>query len=146
MAQWLIYLSVTLSLVYVGEYSSALVFQFVFLLSFYKKLLYFIYLPFLHLALVKIFSSMVYPLYFLSLFIVFFWFYSENNRYSLKTILFFLICLIGFFLTYLYFEDYVYELYIFTNIEDTINYIDEITFYILTLLHTLILFFLNFKK
>jgi len=133
------------SLLYVGEYTTCLVLQF-FVFALYKRVFYFLYLPLLHFALLKLFASLEYILYFTNLFLAIYTLDKENIYINKKERIFYILFVLFLYGGYIYFKDEIYDLYVWIDIIDKVHNIDSIVVYILTILHSLILFFVTFKK
>jgi len=141
----LLNLSLSLSLVFIGEYSTAFFLQLSYLLFLNKYLFYFLYLPLLHLILIKLFASSYYFLYFINLTLAILFLVNKKIILTkIKNALFLLnISLLYFF--YQYYESHIYQLYLDIGFTDKINYINPEIGLILTLVHILSsISFLNF--
>ena len=143
----------SLSLFYFGQYFFMILLQIIFLPtlfsyknSFLNKMIFFAYLMCLHYFLVLLFSFGAYIFYFINLFALMY-FIDKQNKMFTKTE--FLACgifaLMSAFFVW-YFEEFIYEMYLFFDVVDTPNMINSEVFMVLTLLHSFILFFTLFKK
>jgi hypothetical protein len=138
----------SLSLFVTGEYSLLLVAQaaFVSTLANHKKILYLLYLPMIFFALLKLFASSVYLLYFFNLTFVFYFLYQKELLLSLKELAVFTLYMFFLYGMYRYLENDIYTLYISSEIEDKVNHLfDEVVIF-LTLLHIFIFIILGYNK
>lgn len=139
---------ITLSLFIIGEYSLLLVVQAAFLFVFlnHKQLLYILYIPVIFLALLKLFASSVYPLYFFNLLFLFYFLLKSQLLVSLKELAGFSAYMLFLYVMYRYFEGGIFNLYISSGIEDKVNHLfDEVVIF-LTLLHIFIFAILGYNK
>lgn len=140
----ILYAVLSVSLLYIGEYSTFVVFQ-VATLLFSQLFFYYLYLPFIHLILLKIFASLHYPLYFILLFFTVYVIYKDNRKICANRLAKLSLFYISLLVLYNIIRDRLYDLYVWSNIQDRVNYISVDVAYILTLLHLFILFFLTFE-
>ena len=135
----------SISLVFIGEYSIALFLQFSYILFLNKYLVYFLYLPLLHLILTKLFVSSYYFLYFINLSLAILFLINKKVIFTKIENTLFLLNIPLFYFLYQYYENNIYQLYLETGFTDKINYINSDIALILILVHTFILFFIQFK-
>lgn len=139
-----LHVSLTLSLLFIGEYTTLLLLQLA-LLFLYNKFFYYFYLPFVHFVLLKLFGSLLYPLYFFALAMVIYTIYKEQKSISKENVGMLSLVYILLFALYSNFKEKLYDLYIELDINDTVHYISADVVYALTLLHLFIFFFLTFE-
>ncbi len=149
----LIHFLVSASLIYFSQYFFLLFLQIIYFLSlsvyrssFLNGKLLCIYLIFLNYSLVLIFSFSAYIFYFLTLFGVIHFIHKQNINFTIKS---FLACgTIALLITFLfrYLDAPIYDISLFFNISDKQNFVNSEVLFALTLIHTLILFFVLFKK
>ena len=111
-----------------------------------RYIYYIIYLPVLSLALILLFASSFYILYFTNLLLILYSLYKSENIMTLRELFIFINYMIFLSLVYKYFEELRYKFYLDINIVDTIYYIDLTTIYLLTSLHIIILFFMGYNR
>ena len=142
--KWLLYGGVSFTLLFIGEYSSFVVFQIVApLVS--RHFFYSIYLPFIHFTLLQVFASLHYPLYFFLLGLVVSIIYQDKSKMYFSRLLRLSFVYSFLFLIAHLLQDDVYDLYLWSNLQDRVNYISEDVVSLLTLFHLFILFFLTFE-
>lgn len=138
--KFLFYSVVTLSLLYIGEFLTAFLFQIALLTLFIKikYIEYLLYIPVSFLALIQIFAAQEYFLYFVNLTVTFYYIVSYKLFLSLKEgfIAFLYLCTLT--LIYINLDDYIYELYLYLNLTYMKNYIAIEVVFVLTLLHLFI--------
>ena len=144
--KYVFHIFLSLSFIYIGEYSYSILIQFAFLLSFYKKLFYFLYLPLASIALVVFFTVMAYKLYFLNLILILYFLYKEGFSFNNQKIIYLIFFSTIFYFLYLGLEDFRYELYIYSAINDTVHYYNVLIVCFLTIFHIFLAYFINFKK
>ena len=135
------YLFFSLSLLFVGEYTTALFFQ-IFLLGIFfsnRILLYIFYIPLLLFILLKFFATLYYPLYFLNLISMIMLVYMKDIIISVKMSMPYMVYLLGLFFIYDFLSEERYEFYLDLNIVDSVHSSFNEVGLILTLLHILIL-------
>ena len=146
--KYFLHIILSCSLYFIGEYTLALLLQFVFISTFFKnkKKFYLLYMPMFFLALVKIFASSVYLLYFINL--IFLFNYLDKNALllSMHELLWW-----SFYMAFLYFgyislHEQIYDVYILQNIQDKVNHLFMDIVFLLTLLHILIFVILGYNK
>ena len=135
---WSVFTVLTLSLTLysLGFYSTILIVLFFYILSLFKsKLTFFMFLFSLNYALLLIFTSAEYLFYFINLSFIVVGLYLKNL--SFKRIEFLLLVLFAIFtiLVLRYFDDMVYEIYIFSTIKDTPNLLSDDVDFMLSFLH-----------
>ncbi len=130
----------TISLIFIGEYTTTLLLQFIYIISFNNRLFIYIYLPIINFILVKLFSSSNYILYFFNLFTTLFLINKLHLVITFKAILFFIIFVSFTYTLIWWFEQFLYDIYLLIDIEDSVNFITLESITLLSLLHTLILF------
>ena len=139
-------LALSLTLYSLGFYSMILIVLFFYILSLFKsKLTFFMFLFSLNYALLLIFTSAEYLFYFINLFIIVVGLYLKNL--SFKRVDFLLLVLFAIFtiLVLRYFDDMVYEVYIFSTIKDTSNLLSDDVDLMLSFLHLFLFYNLSFK-
>ena len=146
--KYFLHLGITLSLLFIGEKTTALALQFGFLTLFCKEAqtLYLFYLPLLFLALMKLFASSFYILYFFNLFFIFY--FLGKNQLLLECKKFFLwsFYMLFLFLFYRYNEALMYDFYLWLDMQDSINHLfDEIVAALVTL-HIMIFLILSYNR
>lgn len=141
------HLSLSFSLLFIGEYTTTLVLQFGFLTLFVKlkNFIYIFYIPLVLFALMKLFASTYYPFYFFNLSFLLYALYKNNFFLTMLELLIWHFYLLFLYLLYNYFEEEIYDIYILIDIEDKVHYIDLSVSLILTALHFIIFIFL-FKR
>ncbi|MBU1657988.1 hypothetical protein KKG72_02920 [bacterium] len=138
----------SITLIYIGAYTFCIVMQFVFLLTLFKNnktFFLFLYLLGVHKALLFMFGSTEFILYFLNMACVIFLLYKEEmhrseykfyvNAFKSRKVL--LACgtiMTVFFL--LSFKEFIYDVYIWLDVTDAQNFLDEEIGYVLAFLHT----------
>lgn len=142
--QW--HLVFSLSLIFIGEYTTTLFIQSIYLLSLNNRFFIYLYIPMLHFGLVKLFASSYYPLYFLNIFILLLLLKKEELEIEGKKILFFLLSIVFIYFITWKFDEFIYDIYLFLNIDDKINSISYEVVISLIFLHLLILFIYGFKN
>jgi hypothetical protein len=136
------------SLLFIGEYSTAISLQFVFILSLFslKKAFYFIYLPLIHYSLLKIFASGYYLIYFFDFFALMYILQTAKTGLSRIELYLFMLYIAVLYAAYFSLKENIYDMYIMIDINDKVNYISSEISYILSLIHILIFFFIEFKN
>ena len=139
------------SLLFIGEYTLALIFQSIFFTYFIKSkiVLYLFFMPIVLFGLTKLFASLYYLLYFLNLsfFLYFLYFLYESKKIiAVKYLIIFL--LYGILITFLYirFEELRYDIYLYMEINDRINSINNEVVIALNFLHLFILFLMGYNN
>jgi len=101
-----------------------------------------VFLTFLHIILNIFFLKSYYILYFITLFIFAFFTFKikEVNIILYLSVFFITIFMLG------YFDETVFDLYLFFDLDRFYIYIGGSIAYILTILHSIIFFFIAFKK
>lgn len=146
--RYFFHLFMSLSCLWIGEYSSLFVLQLAFVFTFFKskKIFYLFYMPIIFLVLIKLFASSVYLLYFFNLLFLFYFLYKNEllpNREELAIFSTYMVILYG---MYHYFEEDLYYLYITLGIDDKVNHIFNEVVIFLTLLHLIIFLILGYNK
>lgn len=136
------------ALLFVGEYSVLLLLQAAFLSTFFnnKKIFYLLYMPIIFFALVKIFASSLYSLYFINLFFLFFFLEKNELLLSWWELLVWSLYMLLLYATYIVFEEQIYDVYIMQNLQDKVNHLFWDVVLVLTLLHVLIFVILGYNK
>jgi hypothetical protein len=137
-----------LSLLLIGQYSLLLVLQFAFIFTFFKgkNILYLIYIPLMFFALLKLFASAFYLLYFFNLLFLYSFLYIYNYLLSLKELVLFTLYMIFTYGMYDYLDEDIYALYISSGLDDKVDHIfDEVALFLL-LLHIFIFMILGYNK
>jgi len=145
---WSVFTVLTLSLTLysLGFYSTILIVLFFYILSLFKsKLTFFMFLFSLNYALLLIFTSAEYLFYFINLSFIVVGLYLKNL--SFKRVDFLLLVLFSIFsiVVLRYFDDMVYEVYIFSTIKDTPNLLSDDIAFMLSFLHLFLFYNLSFK-
>lgn len=144
----LFHIFVTLSLLYIGEYTTALFLQLVFLITLFKfkYLIYPLYAPVMFFVLAKLFASAIYIVYFINSTLFLYLLYRENLFLCIKKLAIFTFYLL--FLNYLYLilDDQLYELYLDINIVDVVNSISSEVIYSLMILQIVMLYLIGIIK
>ena len=145
---WLFHILISLSLLYIGEISTVIISQILFLTTLIKikKIAYLLYIPTVLFTLLKLFTSQAYLLYFLNLSFLIYYLYSYRLILKIKEL--FVLCIYLLFLcfTYIGFEDIIYELYLDFEIQDRVNYIAPEVVYLLSALHLFIFYILGYNR
>lgn len=135
------------SLVYIGEYTTALFLQIVFIaMKLSKRVFLLLYLPAILLSLSKIFTASSYLLYFLSLSLLLFYLYEKRVFFYGYKFLLFILYITVLLYGYNYFDAMRYEIYLDLNINDTIHAMNKKVIFFLTLLHVIILFIMGYNR
>ncbi len=149
----IVHFSISLSLVFIAQYTYSIFFQFVFLLlllDFKKKyinnLIFLLYLFFTHYALVLLFTSDVIILYFLNLWAVALLIYRHKRVFSKLDYLACGMSLALLLFVYNSFDTYIFDVYIWLDVVDAPKFINSAVLYVLSLLHIFLFFFLRFKR
>lgn len=147
-----VHILISLSLYYFSQYFFMLFLQMVFFISlslpkkyFINKILLFSYFISLNYALIVIFSFTAYIVYFINLSAVIFFIYDQKITFTKKELL---ACgaLTVFSAGVLrYFEEEIFDIYIYLDIVDKQNYFSIQSAFVLSIMHLFILFFLMFK-
>jgi len=142
------HLFVSLSLVFIGEYSTVALFQIAFIATYLRVpiLLYAFYVPAIYFILLKLFASGEYFLYFLNFVFFIHYLLQSQNLLNAKELLVFVPYLSLVALAYVGLEEIRYELYLNVDIVDDVNFIDDFVIYALTSLHTTVLFFMGYNR
>ena len=135
-------------LFFIGEFSTLLVFQLIFIIMFLKpkETLLYLYLPMLFFILIKLFASSFYLLYFIALGASLCFILHNKLLYSLKKLLLYSSYLLLFHSIFSNFEYFFYELYIELEISDSIYFISDRVVGILMIEHLFILFILGYNR
>lgn len=148
-----VHILISLSLYYFSQYFFMIFLQIVFVIcifaykkSIMNKIIFFSYLMCLNYALTLIFSFTAYILYFINLSAIIFFIYHQKITFSKKE---FLAC--GVFASFAagllrYFEEEIFDLYIYLDVVDRQNYFSMEIAVLLSIMHLFILFFFVFKK
>ena len=139
----LFHLFLTTSLVFVGEITTALLLQFLFLISFQRELFLF-YLLMVLFGVTKIFVTAIYPLYFANLFFFLYIVWKKHLLSGVKDIFKILFYGTIFIFLYYYFDTFRYDIYIASGIEDSVHPMDGSVALLLTWIHLIILFLFIF--
>ena len=144
----LLQLSLSLSLLYIGAYTTTIVLFIAYIFSFIKirYIDYMLYLAIVSLVLVEIFASSFYILYFINLFLVLYYLYKSQNIMTPFELSIFIVYMLFLRYLYNYFEEFRYELYLDLNIVDRLYGIDAASIYLLSSLHILVLFFMGYNR
>ena len=142
------HLFVSLSLVFIGEYSTVALFQIAFIATYLRVpiLLYAFYVPAIYFILLKLFASGEYLLYFLNFSFFIYYLYKSQNFLNAKELFVFVLYLSLVALAYVGLEEIRYELYLNADVVDDVNVSDDFVTYALTSLHTMVLFFMGYNK
>jgi len=145
---WSVFTVLTLSLTLysLGFYSTILIVLFFYILSLFKsKLTFFMFLFSLNYALLLIFTSAEYLFYFINLFFIVVGLYLKN--FFFKRVDFLLLVLFSIFsiVVLRYFDDMVYEVYIFSTIKDTPNLLSDDVDFMLSFLHLFLFYKILFN-
>ncbi len=138
----------TTSLIVIGEYTFSIALQFVFLLSLFrsKNIFTCIYFLSIHYALLLLFASSSFILYFLLLgmFVTF----ILGESLFLKKVEIFICMAVGVLVVFISIkaEEFIYDLYIWLDIVDEINYLNGEAIVILSFVHVAIIDFLHKKS
>ena len=148
-----LHLLVTFSLVALGQYTFCLIFQFYSLLLFFdfkqKKIanfLLFFYLFFIHYALLLVFTSDFFVLYFVNLFAIVLFLLRKKRKFLKLEFLVCGICMAFFAFMFHFFDVFIYDIYVWLDVLDASTFIDETVLYTLTFLHVFLLIALSFKQ
>ncbi|DAB29869.1 MAG TPA: hypothetical protein CFH84_07425 [Sulfurimonas sp. UBA12504] len=143
-----LHIGLSCSLFFIGEYTLDLVLQLVFVSTFFKnkKLFYLFYMPMFFLALVKIFASTFYLLYFINLFFLFKYLEKSELLLSIKELFLWSVYMASIYLGYISLDAQIYAMYILQNIQDKVNHLFIDVVFILALLHILIFVILGYNK
>ena len=139
-------LALSLTLYSLGFYSTILIVLFFYILSLFKsKLTFFMFLFSLNYALLLIFTSAEYLFYFINLFFIVVGLYLKN--FFFKRVDFLLLVLFSIFsiVVLRYFDDMVYEVYIFSTIKDTPNLLSDDVDFMLSFLHLFLFYKILFN-
>lgn len=146
--RYFFHLFLSLSLIWIGEYSTLFVLQLAFVFTFLKnkKIFYLLYIPMVFFVLIKLFASSVYLLYFFNLLFLFYFLYKNELLLSQEELLILSIYMTILYGLYRYFEDELYYLYLSLETDDKINHIFDEVVIVLTLLHLIIFLILGYNK
>jgi hypothetical protein len=135
-----------LSAIIVGEYSTALVFNFALISTFFKSkyAIYLIYLPLILFINIKLFASTAYLLFFVNFVMLIYFTYRNNLLIKTTEVLLFFIYFIFLTIGYNIFEGFIYQIYIDTPIYDKENPIDILSTAVLILLNFLLFLILGY--
>lgn len=149
----LIHFLVSIPLFYFSQYFFLIFLQIIYFLalfshksSFLYRIILSAYLIFLNYSLVLIFSFSAYIFYFITLFGVIYFINMQTINFTKKV---FVTCgITALFTLFLirYFDAFIYDIYLFFDVSDGQNFVNSEIFFVLTLFHTLILFFVLFRK
>jgi len=136
----------SISLLFIGEYTTTILLQIIYILLYFSKFFIYLYMLLVHFILIKLFSSSYYLLYFFNLLILLYSFIYLKIEIDINKIFFF-IFMVGVSYFFLWrFDENIYDIYILLNINDKINYISNVVEVLLLFLHTLILFIYLYNK
>ncbi|MFA6137752.1 MAG: hypothetical protein WC667_06665 [Sulfurimonas sp.] len=148
-----VHILVSASLLYFSQYFFLIFLQIIYFFalfsyksSFFKSILLFLYLACLNYSLILIFSFSAYTLYFLILFGVIYFIYYQDINFTKKAVLVGSVLILSTTIIFRYLDGVVYKIYLYFDFSDGQNYVNSEILFVLTLLHTLILFFVLFKK
>lgn len=143
-----IQLPILLSLLFIGEYTYALVFEFVFLFVFFdtnktllKEVFLSIYLLAVFNSLALLFASNVF-LYFVNLFLFIYLLFSQRDileNFKRKNLFLYLVVLIAVVFSIVSLDDVIFDLYIWLDVVDAQNFHNEVVLLILSVVHIIIL-------
>ena len=149
----LYFLLISISLLLIGEYFFVIFFMPVFLISifefkniFLKKILFLVYMYGVNYALILLFASTSYILYFLNLSA--FLYILRKQKYNFLDIVVFLfvITTITLILNLTTFKEFLYEIYIWLDVVDKVNYVNIEILFILSFLHVCLMLWNNLKS
>lgn len=146
--RYVLHLFISFSLVFIGEYSSLIVLQFAFIFTFFqsKNICYFFYFSIIFFALVKIFASSLYFLYFLNLLFLFYYLYKQELLLNVNELVIFTLYMAMLYGMYYYFEEDIYNLTIRLEIDDKVNHVFDEVVGVLALMHIFIFMILGYNK
>ena len=145
--QYIFHFAISTSLLYIGEFTTFLTLQTIFLLTqLFRKLIWILLIPITLFSLSKLFASTLYILYFFNLALFLMFLYKEKSvLFGMKYLLFTLYAMTLLYL-YNFFELSIYELYLAFGVEDRVNHLDRLVMTLLTLLHLIILFIMGYNR
>lgn len=148
-----VHLTLSFTLYYYGQFFFLLLFQLPFLLfivdvkqKILKNLLFFSYLFFLNYASLLIFSFESYFIYFTALAIFIYFIHDQKITFNNKELLGFVIWAFVSIVAVECFQEEIFDLYIYIDINDKQNYFTFESAAILTLMHFFMLFFVLNRK
>ena len=103
-------------------------------------------LPFVHLVLLELFASAYYLFYFITLCLILYTLNQNRLFVSNKVLLLIVIYTTCLYCIFKYFQDYMYDLYIDTNMTFKLSYLSFEVCCILTVIHIFILFLLGYNR
>ena len=138
-----LHLFFTLSLVYVGEYFSALLLQFLFLMTLLRsmKVTLYVYLLYIFIVLSLLFAQH-FSLYFLALFITVYFILRREIFFQSQEVQIFAIVSICCGAFYFYMQEFIYKVYVWSDIVDEVNFVSNEVFFMLSVLQILTLTFI----
>ena len=141
----LAHLVFTVSLLFIGEYTTAILLQLVYLVVFNNVAYGYFYIPLLHFILVKLFASSYYLLYFFNLFIILSLVNYLKININFKAILYFIMIVFLIYSLVFFFDEFLYDIYILIDINDKINFISYQAQLSLLFLHTILFMFISMR-
>lgn len=149
----IIHILVSASLLYFSQYFFLLFLQVIYCFalfshknSFLKNIFVFLYLACLNYSLILIFSFGAYIFYFLTLFGIVYFIYYQDIYFTKKAFLVGSVLALSTTILFRYLNGVAYGIYLYVDFSDGQNFVNSEILFVLTLLHTLILFFVLFKK
>jgi hypothetical protein len=108
--------------------------------------LYLLFFPLVHFGLLELFSSMFYPLYFLSIFLLAFVLYKNKNYLDNTKIIYYIFYWSILYLVSIYLKDIFYDVYIDYDFSFRLHSLPLGVVFILSFMHIFILFLLGYNK
>ncbi len=115
-------------------------------LKFKKSYFSLLLLPLVHLVLLELFASTLYPLYFLTLLFTIYVFNLKKLFLSLNALMFLLIYAMSLYSVIRFFEDALYDLYIDVDMTFELSYLSYEVCCLLSAIHIFILFLLGYNR
>jgi hypothetical protein len=149
----IIHFFVSASLLYFSQYFFLIFLQIIYFFillsyksSFLNSILLFPYLACLNYSLILIFSFSAYIFYFITLFGIIYFIYCQDTKFIKIAVLIGSILTFSSVLLFRHMNEIVYKIYLYFDFYDGQNFVNSEIFFALTLLHSLILFFVLLRK